>query len=131
MRDHDDLGAEMDKAAGDAMWRQVMNSAPPAHTDDGGFLDLTKDHVFGEIWSRPELSVRDRRLISLTCTAFAPGPALAIHAENALVSGDLDVPALEAWIVHLAHYAGWPIAANVYTVTRAVIAKFNEATAGS
>ena len=123
-------GAVMDKAVGDEMWRQVMNSAPPSRTDEGGFLDLTKDHVFGEIWSRPELSVRDRRLVSLTCTAFSPGPALAIHVENALVSGDLDVAAIEAWIVHLAHYAGWPIAANVYTVTRPVIAKFNASAAG-
>ena len=113
-------GAVMDKAVGDEMWRQVMNSAPPSRTDEGGFLDLTKDHVFGEIWSRPELSVRDRRLVSLTCTAFSPGPELAIHVENALVSGDLD----------LAHYAGWPIAANVYTVTRPVIAKFNASAAG-
>ena len=78
----------MDAAAGDAMWRQVMQSTPPVHSDNGGFLDMTKDHVFGEVWSRPELSVRDRRLISLTCTAFAPGPALAIHVENALASGD-------------------------------------------
>ena len=114
----------MDQAQGDAMWRQVMNSEPPATPGDGSFLDLTKDHVFGEIWTRPELSVRDRRLVSLTCTAFAPGPALAIHVENALESGDLDVAAIEAWIVHLAHYAGWPIAANVYTVTRPVVAKY-------
>ena len=120
----------MDAEAGDTMWRQVMQSTPPLHSDDGGFLDMTKDHVFGEVWSRPELSVRDRRLISLTCTAFAPGPALAIHVENALASGDLDVAAIEAWIVHLAHYAGWPIAANVYTVTRAVIAKHTAAKAG-
>ena len=117
----------MDAAKGDAMWRQVMNSEPSGRSDDGGFLDLTKDHVFGEVWSRPELSVRDRRLVSLTCTAFAPGPALAIHVENALASGDLDVAAIEAWIVHLAHYAGWPIAANVYTVTRPVVAKYRTA----
>ena len=121
----------MDTAAGEAMWRQVMQSAPPMASDDGGFLDLTKDHVFGEIWSRPELSVRDRRLISLTCTAFAPGPALAIHVEKALTSGDLDIAALEAWIVHLAHYAWWPIAANVYTVTRPVIAAHRAAAAPS
>lgn len=114
----------MNREAGDAMWRTVMQGDPPVTPSDGGFMDLTKNHVFGEVWSRPELGTRERRLISLTCTAYAPGPALAIHVEKALESGDLSVDEIEAWIVHLAHYAGWPIAANVYTVTRPVLAKY-------
>jgi 4-carboxymuconolactone decarboxylase len=106
------------------MWRVVMRTEPPT-TDDGGFLDLTRDHVFGSIWSRGELSVRDRRLISLTCTALNPsGPALAMHVEKALESGDLTPAQIDEWIVHLAHYAGWPVAANVYSQTRAVLAHF-------
>jgi 4-carboxymuconolactone decarboxylase len=107
---------------GDAMWREVMRNEPPA-VDDGGFIELTRDHVFGTIWSRGELSIRDRRLISLTCTALNPsGPALALHVEKALESGDLTPAQVDEWIVHLAHYAGWPVAANVYTQTRAVVA---------
>lgn len=114
----------MNREAGDAMWRAVMQSDPPAVPEDSGFMHQTKDHVFGEVWARPELGRRERRLISLTCTAYAPGPALAIHVEAALASGDLSTDEIEAWIVHLAHYAGWPIAANVYTVTRPVLAKY-------
>lgn len=121
----------MDAAAGERMWEQVVGNSPVPRSDNGGFLDFTKDHVFGEVWTRAGLSVRDRRLVSLTCTAYAPGPALAVHVENALLSGDLDVAAVEDWIIHLAHYAGWPIAANVYTVTRPVLAKFQTAIAGS
>jgi 4-carboxymuconolactone decarboxylase len=103
-----------------------MQSDAPKN-DDGGFLDLTRDHVFGEIWTRGELSVRDRRLISLTCTALNPsGPALAIHIEKALQSGDLTPAQIDEWIVHLAHYAGWPVAANVYTMSRAVLAQFRD-----
>ena len=106
------------------MWRRVMGAEPPTRHDT--FIDMTKDHVFGEVWSRPGLTTRDRRLVSLTCTALAPGPALAVHVDAALRSGDLDVEAIEEWIVHLAHYAGWPIAANVYTVTREVLAKYRQ-----
>jgi 4-carboxymuconolactone decarboxylase len=103
-----------------------MCSEPPA-IDDGGFLELTRDHVFGRIWTRGELSTRDRRLISLTCTALNPsGPALALHVEKALQSGDLTPAQVDEWIVHLAHYAGWPVAANVYTQTRAVVAQFRD-----
>ena len=112
----------MDTEAGSRMWREVMTTDPPQAVD--AFMAMTRDHVFGEVWSRPGLERRERRLVSLTCTAYAPGPALAIHVEAALASGDLDVPAVEEWLLHLAHYAGWPIAANAYTVTRPVLAKF-------
>jgi 4-carboxymuconolactone decarboxylase len=98
--------------AGTRMWREVMgHDAPEAVTD---FMTMTRDHVFGEVWSRPGLERRERRLISLTCTAYAPGPALAQPRQ-----------APRAPRPHpLAHYAGWPIAANAYTVTRPVIAKY-------
>jgi 4-carboxymuconolactone decarboxylase len=113
-------------AAGDEMWREVMRGDAPT-TNDGGFIELTRDHVFGNIWSRGELSVRDRRLISLTCTALNPsGPALALHVEKALDSGDLTPAQIDEWIVHLAHYAGWPVAANVYTQTRGVVAHYRD-----
>ena len=113
-------------ASGADKWREVMCSEPPA-INDGGFLELTRDHVFGAIWTRGELSNRDRRLISLTCTAVNPsGPALALHVEKAVESGDLTPAQIEEWIIHLAHYAGWPVAANVYTQTRAVLAHFRD-----
>ena len=114
----------MDSEAGIEMWRKVMANEPPATVS--GFTAVTRDHVFGEIWSRPGLTTRDRRMVSLTCTALAPGPALAIHVEAALKSGDLDVDAIEEWIIHLAHYAGWPVAANAFVITREVIARYKQ-----
>jgi 4-carboxymuconolactone decarboxylase len=119
------------KTTGAEMWRKVMCMEPPS-TDDGGFLDLTRDHVFGAIWTRGSLSQRDRRLVSLTCTAVNPsGPALALHVEKAIESGDLSPEDIDEWIVHLAHYAGWPVAANVYTVTRPVLAHFRDTEGGA
>ena len=114
----------MDSAAGIEMWRKVMANEPPAAVT--GFTAVTRDHVFGEIWPRPGLTTRDRRMVSLTCTAMAPGPALATHVEAALKSGDLDIEAIEEWIIHLAHYAGWPVAANAYVITREVIARYKQ-----
>jgi 4-carboxymuconolactone decarboxylase len=110
--------------SGEEMWREV-NPDTPVPGRDGGFLDLTRDHVFGEIWTRGSLSMRERRLISLTCTAVNPsGPALGVHVNNALKSGDLSAQDVEEWIIHLAHYAGWPVAANVYTQTREVLSGY-------
>ena len=30
------------------------------------YFDLTVDHLFGRIWTRPELSMRDKRIMTLT-----------------------------------------------------------------
>ena len=114
----------MDSVVGDELWRRVMGGEPPATVD--AFVEMTKDHVFGEVWSRPGLATRERRLISLTCTALAPGPALGVHIDAALRSGDLDVQGVEEWIIHLAHYAGWPVAANAYVIARPILAKYRE-----
>lgn len=104
-------------------WRQVMASEPPPITSD--FTAMTTDVVFGGVWSRPQLPHRERRLISLTCIAMTGAhDALPYHAKAALDSGDLSPEDLDEWIIHLAHYGGWPIAAAVYTRTREIIAEY-------
>ena len=65
------------------------------------------DHVFGEIWNRPGLSVRDRRLLCLgVIAAFGQQDIFAVHAKGALESGDLDVDQLQEAVLHLSVYAG-------------------------
>jgi 4-carboxymuconolactone decarboxylase len=103
--------------AAEQMWREVMGFDPPPADD--AFMELTVDHVFGRIWTRPGLSTRERRLVSLTAAATAgqSGP-LAIHLGAAVRSGDLSVDELHEWVVQLAHYAGWPAGATAYTALR-------------
>ena len=46
--------------------------------------------VFGDLWWRPGLTRRDRRLISITCVALTGAPfPLAIHVGAAVWSGDV------------------------------------------
>lgn len=71
------------------------------------FLQDTVDHLFGQIWSRPGLSVRDRRLLSMgVLGAFGRSDLFAVHAAGALRSGDLDAEQLQEVVLHLAYYAG-------------------------
>ena len=55
------------------------------------YFDLTVDHLFGSIWTRPGLSMRDKRLMTLTAvTAVELAEALkpqGIHVVDAPVSG--------------------------------------------
>src|SRR5918993_1030845 len=92
-----------DRAArGEAMWKRVMGIAPPPLDEYG---EMTRDHVFGEIWTRPGLDTRSRRLISLVCAAMA-GADIALHSHlcAALRTGALSADELQEITIHLAHY---------------------------
>ncbi len=104
------------------VWRDVMQFEPVVSTDP--YSEFTLDHVFGRVWSRDGLARRDRRLVTLTAVAIS-GQAvpLGTHLTAALGSGDLTADELHEWVLHLAHYAGWPIAATAYMTLRQVQAE--------
>jgi 4-carboxymuconolactone decarboxylase len=71
-------------------------------------VELTDDILFGDIWERPQLSKRDRSLI--TCAALvATGKAeqMNFHFPRAMENGVTQEELIEL-ITHLAFYAGWP-----------------------
>src|SRR5260370_141979 len=71
-------------------------------------VDLTEDVLFGDVWERPQLSKRDRSLI--TCAALvATGKTdqMDFHFPNALKNGVTEEELIEM-ITHLAFYVGWP-----------------------
>jgi len=93
-----------------AKFEEVMGFRPPEMED--AFLDVTLDHLFPNVWSRGGLTRRERRLITLTVImSMGQESALKLHMGAALKSGDLSESDLDELIVHLAHYAGWPVAA--------------------
>jgi 4-carboxymuconolactone decarboxylase len=81
-------------------------------------IDLTEKVLFGDVWERPQLSKRDRSLITCAALVALQRPdQLRIHLERALQNG-LTKDELGELITHLAFYSGWPTA-----VTAAGIAK--------
>jgi 4-carboxymuconolactone decarboxylase len=71
---------------------------------------LTDDVLFGDVWERPQLSKRDRSLI--TCAALvATGKVeqMSFHFPRAIENGVTQEELVEL-ITHLAFYAGWPSA---------------------
>ena len=77
--------------------------------------ELTDDVLFGDVWERPELSKRDRSLI--TCAALvATGKVeqMSFHFPRALENGVTQEELVEL-ITHLAFYVGWPSAMSAIT----------------
>ena len=107
-------------ARGRAMQRRVYADVP----SDDPWLRMGQEQVFAQIWTRPGLSMRDRRLVSLTAAAYAASPPGYIsHIEGALDSGDLSPDELFEWLIHFTSYAGYPKAAPVWAELRISLAK--------
>ena len=107
-----------DRLAGGEQAFKDINCLPFApHRDDpfqgAGILNF----VFGEMWLRPGLGMRERRLITVACVAFqdAPYPILS-HVYAALKSRDLSFDELDELTLHFAAYFGWPKAAHLSQV---------------
>jgi 4-carboxymuconolactone decarboxylase len=85
------------------------------------FSKLTDELVFGEVWERPELSKRDRSLITVAVTtALYRTTELKGHIKFAYGNG-VTTEELCGLITHLAIYAGWPCAANARRVLAEVL----------
>ena len=111
---------ESDRARWDDAWRDVMRGDPPPITDP--YTQFTAE-LFDRVWGRPGLGRRERRLVSLTAVALSgQRDPLVFHLAASLDSEDLTVDELHEWVVHLAHYGGWPIAAMAYGALREVAA---------
>src|SRR5262245_56645911 len=50
---------------------------------DEDLRQITTDVLFGEIWSRPGLSLRERELVTLAALMAAKADGIALHMRNA------------------------------------------------
>ncbi|MDO8689481.1 MAG: carboxymuconolactone decarboxylase family protein [Dehalococcoidia bacterium] len=86
--------------------------------DFADFWRVTQGHLFGEVWSRPGLALRDRSMITMVVlTVLASTEELKGHMRYALNNGIAKEEILEM-IMHVAHYAGWPAAVNALRVVK-------------
>jgi len=84
------------------------------------FSRMTEEHLFGEVWSRPGLALRDRSLVTMaTLVVLGRSEELKGHIGYALNIGISREEILEM-IMHLAHYAGWPFGVGALRVAKEV-----------
>ncbi|MBC7974330.1 MAG: carboxymuconolactone decarboxylase family protein [Myxococcales bacterium] len=106
-----------------ARFREVFGRDPlglPGNNAD--FLRITIEHLFGEIWTRPQLSLHERELITLAALAMMRTEReLKGHMAAALQLGISREKIVET-MIHLAYYGGWPVANNGLQVAERVFA---------
>ena len=92
------------------------------------FFDLTVDHLFGTIWNRPGLSMRDKRIMTLTSVAALGNDALAeIQANAALHNEEITGDELKEMAVFLTQYLGFPLGSKFDGAVSKVIKKRKKA----
>ncbi|MDA8043943.1 MAG: carboxymuconolactone decarboxylase family protein [Actinomycetota bacterium] len=118
----------MDQVAA-AEYRNVMLAEPPVGLP--ATEEARLEHLFGEIWVRPGITRRERRLVTLTCAAFAvTAQPLIDHTYAALKSDDLSIEELLEVVLHFAVYCGWPKASNLEMYVRQSWAKLQQERGG-
>ena len=80
----------------------------------GDYFALTADHLFGTIWTRPGLSMRDKRIMTLTVvTALGLGDLAEIQTNAAMNNGELTEDELKEMAIFLTHYLGFPLGSKL------------------
>jgi 4-carboxymuconolactone decarboxylase len=84
-----------------------------------------QERLFGEVWKRPDLSTRDRSIVTMAALiAKGQTTELSFYLNRALDSG-VKPQEISEIITHLAFYAGWVNAMAAVVVTKDVFAQHN------
>jgi 4-carboxymuconolactone decarboxylase len=115
------------RAAGLEIRRRVLGDA---HVDEAiartteltaDFQDLLTRYAWGEIWARPGLDVRSRRVLVLgTLLALGRWEEFRMHARAALVNGGFSTGDLKEIVLQQAIYCGVPAANHAFEVIREI-----------
>ena len=128
LRDRGDVGRARACPVRRARTAGAANVQPtPAQKLIGNFspklVELTDNVLFGDVWARPELSPRDRSLVTVSALIAMNRPdQLRSHLVRARENGVTQDELVEA-ITHLAFYAGWPSAITAVSVAKEVFEK--------
>lgn len=97
--------------------QQTYGAASPA------LVEYTNEVLFGQVWRRPGLTIRDRSLVTISAL-IASGKSVQLvgHLNRGLDHG-LTKAEASAIIAHLAFYTGWPNAVSAAAVAKTVFEK--------
>jgi 4-carboxymuconolactone decarboxylase len=96
----------------------------------GEYFALTVDHLFGTIWTRPGLSMRDKRIMTLSVvTALGLQDLSEVQVNAALQNEELTDEELREMAIFLTHYVGFPLGSGLNGVIERVTAKRRKAAA--
>lgn len=97
--------------------QQLMGDIAPK------LAELTDDVLYADIWERPQLSQRDRSLVTVAALIALNRPdQLRSHLVRAKANGLTEEQLVET-ITHMAFYSGWPSAVSAVAIAKDVFAE--------
>lgn len=94
----------------------------------GDYFALTVDHLFADIWSRAGLSMRDKRIMTLSVvTALGLSDLAEIQINAALQNEELTAEELREMAIFITHYVGFPLGSTFNNVVEKVVSKRKKA----
>lgn len=92
------------------------------------YFDLTVDHLFGTIWTKPGLSMREKRLMTLSAvTALGLQDLAEVQVNAAMLNGEFTEEELKDIAIFLTQYVGFPLGSGLNGTVSKVAAKRRKA----
>jgi 4-carboxymuconolactone decarboxylase len=108
---------------GQAVYKKLFDRKKKFERDHTALDEFTIDHLFADVWSRPNLEMRQRSMITVALlAALGRDRELARHIEGALNLG-ISLDEIIEIMIHVAHYAGWPAGHNGQRLAQDVFAR--------
>jgi len=116
------------RSLGMAKMQEVYGFTVDPDDMEGPYAAVTVDHLFGTVWTRPALDLRDRRLMTIgVLAAMGLTPLIEIQFESALERDELTEEQVRETVLHLTHYIGWPLSTGLSGAAEKVIARRRKA----
>jgi 4-carboxymuconolactone decarboxylase len=111
------------------MFNEVYGGIVPVPPPDkqGAFFHQTIDQLFAETWSRPNMSIRDRRLVALgAVAAMGETEMFEIQIRAAIKKGELDKAQVEDLVLFLPAYVSYPRTSKILMITQKIFAEMEK-----
>lgn len=79
---------------------------------DAKFWEFTTEHLFGQVWSRPGLSLRDRALVTLSVLLAVDADRGSMNHLRYAHNLGITEEEVRELIIQVGFYAGWPKGAH-------------------
>jgi 4-carboxymuconolactone decarboxylase len=109
------------------VYKGILSADPDKPTGDA-FFDLMIENLFGEIWSRDVMSIRDRRLLLMgAIAAQAQYDVYEIQCLASLNTGQLTPEQLREIPILMTQYIGYPKTTGLRSATEKAIHNWQKA----
>ena len=91
----------------DLGWRDELTDEPMNEESDQAFWDHTIENLWGRVYTRPGLNIRDRQMVVLSALIYCDTEGIANHFKYCHAVGLTEEEVREI-IIQAGYYSGWP-----------------------